>query len=227
MTQTQQETVRVTDVASARALRQNVNFLGRFMAPRSPSEVAPGVGMAANLAHHHARKLADLGLLLGARREGGKVLYQLAAREFRVPSDLLPPGDEGGNGTADLRELSAAFLRAYERSWGLMHAGEEDVYGFGDAERPASLPPVPDAPAAESHPTHLDRLTLRLTSERYQQLARAISALLDEAAAEGIRTEGQPCTVAVLAFQGTLDPHAGEFRGISRSPNSFLGAPTS
>lgn len=227
MTQTQQETVRVTDVASARALRQNVNFLGRFMAPRSPSEVAPEVGMAANLAHHHARKLADLGLLFEAKRGGGRVLYQLAARAFRVPSDLLPPGDEGGNGTADLRELSAAFLHAYERSWSLMHAGEEDVYGFGDAERPAFLPPAPDAHAAESHPTHLDRLTLRLTSERYQQLARAISALLDEAAAEGIREDGKPCTVAVLAFQGTLDPQGGEFRGISRSPNSFLGAPTS
>lgn len=229
MTQTQQETARVIEVAAARALRQNVNFLGRFMAPRSPSEVAPQVGMAANLAHHHARKLADLGLLFEAKRGGGKVLYQLTAREFRVPSDLLPPGDEGGNGTADLRALSAAFLHAYQRSWALMQAGEEDVYGFGDAERPTALPPAPDAPAAESHPAHLEALalTLNLTSERYGRLVRAISALLDEAAAEGIREDGKPCTVAVLGFQGVVDAEAETFRGLSRRTSSFLGAPVS
>lgn len=218
------EVTRVTDVAAARALRQNVDFLSRFMAPRSPSKVASEVSMAANLAHHHARKLADLGLLFEARREGGKVYYQLAAREFRVPSDLLPPGDEAGNGTADLRELSAAFLHAYVRSWGRMHAGEEDVYGFGDAERPASPSPAPDAPAAESHPTHLDSLTLNLTSERYGRLVRAISALLDEAAAGGMGEDGKPCTVAVLGFQGVADAETEKFRGISRRTNSFLGA---
>ncbi|GAA5514242.1 hypothetical protein Dcar01_02997 [Deinococcus carri] len=160
-----------------------------------------------------------------AKREGGKVFYQLAAREFRVPSELLPPGEEGGNGMADLRDLSEAFLHAYERSWGLMHAGEEDVYGFGDRERPARPQPLPDAPAAEAFPTHLDRLTLRLTPERFQRLARALSALLDEAAAEGIRGDGQPCTFALLAFQGVTGADAENFRGISRGTNSFLGAP--
>ncbi|EYB69363.1 hypothetical protein DEIPH_ctg008orf0088 [Deinococcus phoenicis] len=225
MTQTQQEMQRVTDPAVARALRQNHPFLTQFLAPRSPSEVAVRLGMAANLAHHHARKLADLGLLVEAGREGGKVFYQLAAREFHVPSELLPPGDSEGNGTADLRDLSEAFLQAYERSWDLMHEGEVDVYGFGDRERPARPQPLPAMPAAEAFPTHLDRLTLRLTPERYQQLAHAISALLDEAFAEGVREGGQPCTVALLAFQGVPGADAGSFQGIARNTNSFLGAP--
>lgn len=226
MTPIQQEEVRVTDAAVARALRQHHGFLGHFLAPRSPSEVAPALGMAPNLVHHHARKLADLGLLFEARREGGRVHYQLAAREFRVPSDLLPPGDEEGNGTADLRELSQGFLRAYERSWSRMHAGEEDIFGFGDAGRPARPAPLPSGPSAEPCPTHLDALTLRLSPERYARLARAITDLLDEAAAEGIREGGYPCTVALLAFQGRQgEGEAGTFTGIARRTSSFLEAP--
>lgn len=97
--------------------------------------------MAANLAHHHARKLADLGLLFEQGREGGKVLYQLAALEFRAPSELLPPEDEAGNGSFNIKALSIGFLQAYERSWGSMNVGQEDIYGFGTAEQPA--PPLP------------------------------------------------------------------------------------
>lgn len=221
----QQETAHVADAQVARALKQDHTLLARFLSPRSPSGVAAEVGMAANLVHHHARKLADLGLLFEERREGGRVFYQLAAREFRVPSELLPPGDEMGNGTADLRELSAAFLHAYDRSWSLMHAGEEDVFGFGDREHPARPQPLPGLPAAEPCPTHLDRLTLRLSPERYRRLARAMSALLDEAYAEGVREGGQTCTVTVLAFQGVPGADADGFKGIARNTNSFLGAP--
>lgn len=216
----------MTDLAVARALRQNHAFLGHFLAPHSPSEVAPALGMAPNLVHHHARKLADLGLLFGARREGGKVYYQLAARAFRVPSDLLPPGDEQGNGTADLRELSQGFLRAYERSWSHMHAGEEDIFGFGDAGHPARTAPTPSGPSAEPCPTHLDALTLRLSPERYARLVRAVTALLDEAAAEGLREGGHPCTVALLAFRGVPgEGEAGDFQSVTRRTSSFLGVP--
>ena len=222
MTRTQLESQRVTDLAAARALRQSSAFLAHFTVPVSPSDVAPRSGMAANLAHHHARKLADLGLLFEVRREGGKVLYQLTAREFRVPCELLPPGDEAGNGTANMRELSAGFLQAYERSWRSLKAGEEDVYGFGSTRQPATLDQLPYPTSDEPYPTHADSLTLRLTPARYQKLARALSALLDQAQAEGVREEGAPCTLAVLAFQAAPS-QPGQ---LSRTQDSFLGWPS-
>ncbi|PTA68820.1 winged helix-turn-helix domain-containing protein [Deinococcus arcticus] len=217
---TQQASCTVTDPATARTLRQHHAFLGLFVQPQSPSELAPRLGMAANLVHHHARRLADCGLLFQQRRGGGRVYFQLTAREFRVPSWLLPPEDPQGNGTADLRELSEGFLGAYSRSWATLHAGEEDVYGFGDATHPAPRMTPPDAPSPEGHPAHLDRLTVHLTPERYRRLARALSALLEEAQAEGHSEGGAPCTLAVLTF------HAGDKpgRSLSRSTNSFLGA---
>ena len=115
MTRTQQDSLPITDLAAARALRQGGDFLAHFITPVSPSDVATKLGMAANLAHHHATKLAALGLLFEQRREGGKVFYQLAAREFRVLSGLLPPGDEDGSGTSDLRDLCLTLGRARPR----------------------------------------------------------------------------------------------------------------
>ncbi|MVN87677.1 hypothetical protein GO986_12990 [Deinococcus sp. HMF7620] len=217
---TQQASLFVTDPTAARALRQDHTLLGLFVSPQSPSDLAPRLGMAPSLVHHHARRLTDLGLLFEQRREGGRVYFQLAAREFRVPSNLLPPEDTQGNGTADLHELSKGFLRAYGRSWAQLHDSEEDVYGFGDAEHPAAPMTPPDAPSPEGHPTHLDRLTLHLTPARYQRLARALSALLDEASAEGHSEGGQPCTLAVLAYREVPGPAL----SLSRSINSFLGA---
>jgi DNA-binding transcriptional ArsR family regulator len=211
---------RVTDLAAARALRQDNDFLAHFIDPVSPSEVATKLGMAANLAHHHATKLAALGLLFEQRREGGKVFYQLVAREFRVPSELLPPGDEAGNGTSTIRELSAAFLHAYERSWQTMHGGEEDVFGFGNTEQPAYLDQPPHDESDEPYPTHSDIIMLRLTPERFARLARAFTALIDEVQAEGVSKSGSDCTLAVLAFASSEES---EGRRTSRSVNSFLG----
>lgn len=223
VTQTQQNSQRITDPAVARALRQDSDVLSHFIRPLSPSDAAPRLGMAANLAHHHARKLADLGLLFEAKREGGKVYYQLSAREFRVPCELSLPQDEMGmgSGTFSLRALSAEFLHAYERSRRSLKAGEEDVYGFGSTEQPATLDPLPYPTSDEPYPTHADVLTLRLTSERYQKLARALSALLDEAQAEGVREEGAACTLAVLAFQA----EPSQPKQLSRNQDSFLGWP--
>lgn len=167
MTPAQVEVRRIEDANLARLLSQETDFLAQFVDPHSPSEVAARMDMAANLAHHHARKLADAGLLFEQRREGGKVYYQLGAREFRVPSRLRPPGDWHGNGSADIRQLAETFMRAYERSWATMHEGEEDVFGFGSAARPATTPCEPDALSQESHPAHLDALSLRLSPERY------------------------------------------------------------
>jgi len=161
--------------------------------------VATQLKMPANLAHHHVGKLSELGLLFEQRRESGKVYYQLSAREFRVPSNLLPPGDESGNGRAQMPALSAEFLQAYERSWNKMQTGQEDMYGFGDTLYPATQDTLPESISREPYPTHADMLTLRLNPERFAQLANALSKLLDEAQAEG-HGEGNACTFAVLAF---------------------------
>ncbi|MFT2720146.1 hypothetical protein ACMT4L_09105 [Deinococcus sp. A31D244] len=222
MTDGQTESVRVTDVRAARALRQDTGLLGLFLRPTSPSEVAGRAGMAANLVHHHARRLAGLGLLRELEREGGRVRFVLAAREFRVPSDLLPPEDVQGNGTADLRDLSEGFLRAYGRSWALAGAGDDGVYIFGEVGGSTPGLPPADAPAAEGHPAHLDRVTVNLTPERYVRLARELSEVLARAYAEGHSEGGQPCTLAVLAYRGEEDGL--QSLCLSRSPNSFLGS---
>ncbi|WP_185974632.1 winged helix-turn-helix domain-containing protein [Deinococcus detaillensis] len=182
MIQIQLGSLQITDLAAARALRQDSKFLAHFIVPLSPSDVAPRLGMAANLAHHHARKLVDVGLLFEQSREGGKVLYQLAAREFRVSSNLLPPEDEAGNGSATMRGLSAGFLQAYERSWRNMNEGQEDVYGFGTTEWPAHLDQLPYPVSDEPYPTHSDTLrhthpapdagALSTTGPRPQRLTR-------------------------------------------------------
>lgn len=216
---TQLESLRVTDEPAARALRQDTHLLGLFLSPPSPSDVAARAGMPANLAHHHARRLAGLGLLFEQRREAGRVYYQLRARTFRVASDLLPPQDPDGNGRGDLRDLTGGFLAAYERCWAFMRDGEDGVCSFGNDEHPA--PTLEDAtdPIPVPFPAHLDRLTLRLTPERYARLARDLSDVLTRAYAEGHSETGEPCTLAVLTF---TDPSA-DPRTLSRNLNSFLG----
>lgn len=186
--------------------------------------MAAFVNMAPNLAHHHARKLAALGLLIRLERQGGKVRYQLAAREFLVASSLLPPEDGQGNGMKDMQELSEAFLHAYERSWRSMQTDEDGSFSFGDLLLPA--PPISflQKPAAEPYPTHSDTLTLRITPERYARLAHALSSLIAEAAAEPLTDKGQACTVAVLAFGRMPGGGEAEMGGLSRSLNSFLDA---
>ena len=211
----------VTDEAAARALAQNHSLLGRFLTPQSPSEVAARLGMAANLLHHHARKLQGLGLLREDRREGGRVYYVLTARRFRVPTALLPPGDPDENAVRTLRELSTEFLQANARSWGYGSRDEGAVYGFGPAEDEPEIFAQPRTGSDEPHPTHLDALTLRLTPERYRRLALAISGLLNEACRQGQREKGEVCTLAVLGFRttqtGMQDGH-----GTRRSTSSFL-----
>lgn len=212
------------DAPTARALRQNVAFLGLFTAPHSPSEIAAPAGMAANLAHHHARKLASLGLLLEVGREGGRVFYQLAAREFRVPWTVMPPTDPEGGEALTLRRLSDNFSRAYERSFlALGGEAEEAVFGFSDSSGDSARPPAPDARPLESHPSHLEALTLRLTPERYRKLVHDLSRLLEAAAADGLKDQGQVCTLAVLASRGALDGEEKSARGVSHVISSFLG----
>lgn len=214
----------ITDEAAARALAQDHRFLRHFLTPQqSPSDVAAGVGIAANLAHHHVRRLEVLGLLEEQRRGGGKVYYQLTAQQFRVPMDLLPPGDPDENAVRTLREVSAGFLDANARSWSYSSAGEQGaVYGF---ERTPTL--AGDLPqnegSEESHPAHLDCLTVRLTPERYRRLALALSELLSEAMREGKGASGEICTLAVLAFRDMQNNGA---VGFSRGTSTFLPFPS-
>ena len=221
LTPAQLESLRVTDESAARALRQDTHLLGLFLSAASPSDVAARAGMPANLAHHHARRLAGLGLLFEQRREAGRVYYQLRARTFRVPSDLLPPQDPDGNGRGDLRDLTGRFLAAYERCWAHMRDGEEDVFGFGNGEHPAEPLEEITEPLCAPFPAHLDRLTLRLTPERYARLARDLSDVLTRASVEGHSETGDPCTLALLAFSDPAQP-AGTL-SLSRNLNTFLG----
>ena len=213
----------ITEEAAARALAQDHRFLGHFLTPQSPSEVAAGLGMAANLAHHHVRRLEALGLLEEQRREGRKVYYQLKAKQFRVPLDLLPPGDPDENAVTTLREVSAEFLKANARSWSYS-SGEQKgtVYGF-EAMPDLAGTPARSGNTEESHPAHLDTLTLKLTPERYRKLALALSQLLSETEREGREASGEVCTVAVLAFRDTQN---GRADGLARGTSTFLPWPS-
>ncbi|WP_216327662.1 hypothetical protein [Deinococcus aestuarii] len=223
MTGEQQDLLRVSDPAQARALREDIELLGRFLSPASPSDVAVSLGQPANLVHHHTRRLMELGLLREVRRESGKVFLQLAAREFRFPMKLLPPL-EGEGRAGDVQAFADTFLRAYEQSWSRVREDEEETVGFVDPQRPASPLPHPSGPAEEDYPPHLEALTLRLTPERYRRLVRAMSALLEELAMEEIKEGGEVCTITLLASRGASHHDPARFRGISHTTSSFLGA---
>jgi DNA-binding MarR family transcriptional regulator len=209
----------ISSEAAARALAQDHHFLPHFLTPQSPSDVATRLGMAANLAHHHAKKLEALGLLREVRRENRKVYYQLTAKAFRVPMDVLPPGDPDENGVHTMNELSRAFLKANARSWSYASAGQDGaLYSFEDMPDRAGKP-TQSGGTEETHPAHLDRLTLRLTPERYRRLALALSELLTEAASEGKSSSGECCTLAVLGFRDTRNDGV---VGFSRGTSTFL-----
>jgi DNA-binding transcriptional ArsR family regulator len=187
----------------ARAL-QDVTFLGAFLEPASPSDVARRLGMSANLAHHHAQKHAALGLL-EVKRERGKVYYQLAARSFKYPRTLLPPEDPENHAAVAPKRLGERFLEAYARSDRI--AGRQDpdwiVCSFSPEGAPELPPPEGDEQPLEPRPAHFQLRTLTLRPENYRKLVRQIAALL--AQAEGEEGEGVgPGTLAFLALDGAL-----------------------
>ncbi|MFC4453670.1 winged helix-turn-helix domain-containing protein [Deinococcus sonorensis] len=216
------ESLPISDPGAARLLRQNHAFLSLFVHPKSPSEIAKRAGMAPNLAHHHARKLAEAGLLREVNREGGRVFFQVTAQAYRVPWSIMPPTDETGGTFAELNKLNITFRRAYERSVFRLNSNEEWTVGF--TEFAEAHPPVPTTAALpmETHPTHFDALTLNLTAERYRTLVLDIMALMT-AAVDDLQDGGQPCTIALLAYQGTLDEQNESTGRLARQTSSFLG----
>lgn len=201
----------LTETDQARAV-QDTGFLGQFLDPVSPSEVARKLGMPANLAHHHAQRHAALGLLREVKREGGRVYYQLVARTIKHARALLPAGDPDEYTAATLAQLHERFLIAYERSdrladsedpdWSVHHFGRGPLY-----EEPVGTPTPPGAPAPsfEAHPAHFQVRTIQLGPQGYRRLVRRLADLLSEARPD--EDEGAaPCTLALVALDGDLQP---------------------
>jgi hypothetical protein len=199
----QKDIVTVTNVEAARALR-SLDFLGWFVEPTSPTDVAKKAKVEANLVHHHAKRGLRLGLLFEAGRKGGKVFYQLRAKTFKVPRDLLEHEETMG---VTLMKLSSAFSRAFERSDRLHshHDPEFDWFGFDPQYGTPGYPPGdPNKDNAEPCPAHFQADTLRLTPTTYRNLIGKIAALLAETASEPTK-DSVICTIGVLGFAGALE----------------------
>jgi hypothetical protein len=214
----QKDIITVTDVEAARALR-GVGFLPQFLEPASPSDVAKQAKVAANLVHHHAKRCLELGLLFEAKREGGKVFYQTAARNFKVPRGLLENEDKIG---VTIRNLSSAFLQAYEKSDRLTNRDdyEFDVYGYSDPIPELHDETKPNLGSGEARPAHFQAITVRLSPSSYQGLVRKIAILLNETKPEP--KEGAACTIGLMAFEGLIPDEFGQFETESRFINSFM-----
>ena len=138
-----------------------------------------------------------------------------------MPKVLLPPGDPDENAVRTLGELSAEFLKANARSWSWAGSGEDTLYGVERVPGQEAAPATTEG-SGELHPAHLDALTLRLTPERYRELALALSALLSAAYQEGHSRSGEVCTLAILGFRNT---RASEEGGVERRTSTFLPWP--
>jgi hypothetical protein len=214
----QKDIITVTDVEAARALR-GVGFLPQFLEPASPSDVAKQAKVAANLVHHHAKRCLELGLLFEAKREGGKVFYQTAARNFKVPRGLLENEDKIG---MVIRNLSSAFMQAYEKSDRLTNTDdyEFDVYGYSDPIPQLHDETKPDIGSGEARPAHFQAITVRLSPLSYQELVRKIATLLNETKPEP--KDNVACTIGLMAFEGLIPDEFGQFETESRFLNSFM-----
>ena len=208
----------LTQADQARAV-QDAGFLGQFLEPISPSEVAKKLGMPANLAHHHAQRHAALGLLREVKRDRGRVYYQLVARTFKHARTLLPAGDPDEYTAATLAQLHERFLTAYERSDRL--AGSEDpdwsVHHFGKGPLVDEAPTrIEEAvvPLQEAHPAHFQVRTLRLSPRSYGRLVRQIADLLSETSPD-LETGTGACTLAFLALDGDLEAGAQDSNHLS------------
>lgn len=191
------------DPEAAQALI-NVAFLGQFREPASPSDVARKIGMPANLAHHHAQKCLRLGLLFEARREKGKVLYQLAALSFRMRRDLSEAAHfEEAVFDRSARQMMESFLAAKERSYDRLRGDSErwSICTFGTVENPAPAAPI-NEDSTEPRPALFVQRTVKLTPEKYKNLLSRINELIQDVASERENSSAATCTIAALGFEG-------------------------
>lgn len=214
----QLQKIRITNPEAALALR-DTTVLHHFLEPKSPSEVAKKLSLAANLVHHHARRAVKLGLLFEARREKRQVFYQLCARTFTHSRDLLTLEQKEGE---DLKVLTTAFLEAYRISESFAsNADDPDyaVYSFATADSPPSeqQPQCTDMPSDQKHPTHFQARTLHLDKKAYTEVVQAIAKLLLNAETQPT-PEAESCSLVFMGFTGAW--RAGH--DSSSSINSFM-----
>ena len=187
--------------------------------PSSPSEVAELAGIAANLMHHHAKRYLELGLLFEAKREAGKVFYQLVARSFKLPQNLLA-ADEKIIHT--LSELSSAFAKAYERSDRINTYDDADFAHVSFGSPKDYTPGVNHQDAAtEARPTHFQARSFRLSASSYCKLLREISDLIGNAIMDRSDDAAQ-CTLAFLAFEGSINDTPANENSDLHDVSSFL-----
>ena len=216
----QQAELTVTTSQAAAALR-DISVLAYFLEPSSPTDVAKTCKMPANLVHHHVKRALEAGVLFEVKRGSRKVFYQLTARVFKVPRDLL---NNGNAELEDMKLLSAKFAAAYLRSDQIAEHldPEHHVFGFGNAASdPKDMQPTfTNHESTESHPAHLHIRTVCLTPSSYKALAGQISKLLISAERDS-KSVGDLCSFAVLAWHGAMRESQSELQTI----NSYLTLP--
>jgi hypothetical protein len=178
-----------------------IRIMGLFLEPNSPSEVARFVNISANLMHHHTKPYLELGLLFEAKREAGKVFYQLAAKNFKIPWELIPSDDLVGR---PLQDLSAAFTKAFERSNRL--TSDSPAYhmiGFAEIENEDVQTKNREGNMLEARPAHYQMRSLQLSASSYRALVHQFSDLIAEIEMEDSSDAAQ-CTISLLAFEGSV-----------------------
>jgi hypothetical protein len=195
----QQPILVIDNPEAARAVRE-AQFLGYFLEPSSPSDVAKRANVAANLMHHHANRFLELGLVFEVKREDRKVFYQLTAQNFRVPKHLLSADEEMADG---LQELSSAFAKAYERSDRLNTSPDYLNFGFADTIPEDQQPSNNNKESLEARPAHYQMRSFRISTASYRKLVCQLADLIIDAETESSK-DGAQCTVALLAFEGSV-----------------------
>jgi hypothetical protein len=212
----QKNTMTVTDVEAAKALR-GVPFLGYFLEPASPSDVAKTAKVAANLVHHHAKRCLELGLLFEVKREDRKVFYQLAARVFEIADGLLEFEDFDA---LYLRDLTTAFTKAHARSERFRTGTSPAIFSFDPAFIPNNTSSVADS-TSEARPAHSQSMTIKLRPSSYRELVQKMAKLLSETKPEHA-DDAVHCTISLLAFEGALHETVATDDSESRWMSSFL-----